>query len=184
MFSQSKAVTSSKVTYIFDILLNQLNISIFALGNPSQGVMGRPMSIEQSMILKGAYTTMKVKLLKYELQVKRMLIFLITTMLDPSYRLEYFSNDEQEYITKTLKHLLQLKLALPISSTCSQSEPLLNTSTTFSKKMVELMKQKWKNQYLMKYLIFRMTLKSNILILMLYSGGVRLGLKNIHDMQC
>ena len=65
-------------------------------------------------------------------------------MLDPSWKLEYFSTDEQEYITKTLKYLLQLKLALPISSTCSQSEPLLNTSTTCSKKMVELMKHKWK----------------------------------------
>ena len=61
MFSQSKAITS-----IFDPLFNQLNTSIVALGNPSQGVMRRPMSIDQSMALKGTYTVMKIKLLKYE----------------------------------------------------------------------------------------------------------------------
>ena len=64
MFSQSKASTLPNVTSIFDPLLNQLNTSIVALGNPSQGVMRRPMSIEQSMALKAAYAVMKTKLLK------------------------------------------------------------------------------------------------------------------------
>ena len=59
MFSQSKAITSPNVTSIFDLLLNRLNTSIIALGNPYQVVMGRPMSIEQSMALKGAYNMMK-----------------------------------------------------------------------------------------------------------------------------
>ena len=66
MFSQSKSITSNNVTCIFDLLLNQLNTSIVVLDNPSQGVMGRPMSIEQSMTLKGAYTAMKTKLVKYK----------------------------------------------------------------------------------------------------------------------
>ena len=65
-------------------------------------------------------------------------------MLDPSLKFEYIPTDEQEYITKTLKHLLQLMLAPPISSACSQSEPLSNTSTTCSKMMIELMKRKRK----------------------------------------
>ena len=59
-------------------------------------------------------------------------------------KFEYITTDEQEYITKTLKHLLKLMPALPISSACSQSEPLSNTSTTCSKMMVELMKRKRK----------------------------------------
>ena len=54
MFSQSKAIISPNVTSIFDLLFNQLNTSIIVLGNPSQGVMGRPMSVVQSMALKGA----------------------------------------------------------------------------------------------------------------------------------
>ena len=66
IFSQSKAITSPNVTSIFDLFLNQLNTSIVALVSPSQGVMGRPMSIEQSMSLKRAYTVMKIKLLKYK----------------------------------------------------------------------------------------------------------------------
>ena len=106
MFSQSKAIALPNVTSIFDLFLNQLNTSIISLGNPSQGVMERRMSIEQSMALKGAYTVMKTKLLKYKPQVKRKPIFPIATMLDPSLKFEYIPTDEQEYITKTLKHLL------------------------------------------------------------------------------
>ena len=103
------------------------------------------MSIEQAEALKGAYTVMKTKLLKYEPQVKRKPIFPIAIVLDPSLRFEYISTDDQEYITKTLKHLLQLMPASPISSAFSQSEPLSNTSATCSKMMVELMKHKRKN---------------------------------------
>ena len=106
MFLQSKAITSPNVTSIFDLLLNQLNTSIIALDNPSQGVMGRPMRREQAEALKGAYIVMKTKLLKYEPQVKRKPIFPIAIVLDPSLRFEYIPTDDQEYITKTLKHLL------------------------------------------------------------------------------
>ena len=88
IFSQSKAITLPNVTSIFDLLLNQLNTSIVALGNPSQGVMGRPMSIEQSMALKVAYIVMKTKLITYEPQVKRKPIFPIATMLDLSLKFE------------------------------------------------------------------------------------------------
>ena len=116
------------------------------------------MSIEQSMTLKGASNMMKIKLLKYEPQVKRKPIFPIATMLDPSLKFEYIPTDEQEYITKTSKHLFQLMPGPLISSACSQSEPLSNTFTTCLKIMVELMKRKRKkhinilleNQYVMK----------------------------------
>ena len=64
------------------------------------------MSIEKSMALKRAYNMMKTKLLKYEPQVKRKSIFPIATMLDLSLKFQYISTDEQEYISKTLKHLL------------------------------------------------------------------------------
>ena len=66
-------------------------------------------------------------------------------MLYPFLKFEYIPTDEQEHITKTLKHLLKLMPAPPISSACSQSESLSNTSTTCSKMMVKLMKCKMKN---------------------------------------
>ena len=78
------------------------------LENPSKDVVGRSMSIEQSMALKGAYNVMKANLLKYESQVKRKPIFPINTMLDLSLKLEYIPMDEQEYIMQHLKNLLQL----------------------------------------------------------------------------
>ena len=56
---------------------------------------------------------MKLKLLKYESQVKRKPIFLIATMLDRSLKLEYIPMDEQEYIMQHLKNFLQLMLAPP-----------------------------------------------------------------------
>ena len=58
--------------------------------------MGRSMSIEQSMALKGAYTVIKTKLLKYEPQVKIKSIFPIAIMLDPSLKFEYILTNEQE----------------------------------------------------------------------------------------
>ena len=103
MLSQSKAITSPNVTSIFGLLLNQLNTSIVALGNPSQGLMRRTISIEQSMALKGAYTVMKKKLLKYEPQVKRKPIFPIATMLDPSLKFEYIPTDE--YMSHTCRNI-------------------------------------------------------------------------------
>ena len=65
-------------------------------------------------------------------------------MLDPSLKLKYISTDEQEYITKTLKRLLQLMPTPPISSTYSHSEQLSNTYITCSKVILELMKHKRK----------------------------------------
>ena len=111
------------------------------------------MSIEQSMVLKGAYNVMKEKLLKYESHVKRKPIFLITKMLDPSLKLEYIPIDEQEYNMQHLKNLLQLMPAPPTSSTCTQGETLLNHSTAYSKIMVELIKHKRKRN--MKILLER-----------------------------
>ena len=100
IFCKSKSITSLNVTSIFDILLNQLNTLIVVLENPCQDVVRRLMRIEQSMALKGAYHVMKAELLKYESQVKRKPIFPITTMLDPSVKLEYISMDKKEYIMK------------------------------------------------------------------------------------
>ena len=61
------------------------------------------MSIEKSMALKGAYIMMKTKLIKYEPQVKRKLIFLIATMLDPSLKFEYIPTDRARVYHKDLK---------------------------------------------------------------------------------
>ena len=129
IFCKSKSIASPNVTSIFELLLNQLNTLIAVLENPSEDVVGRSISIEQSMALKGAYNVMKSKLLKYESQVKRKPIFPIATMLDLSLKLEYIPMDEQEYIMQHLKNLLQLMPAAPTSSTCTQGETLLSNST-------------------------------------------------------
>ena len=63
---KSKSIPSLNVTSIFDLLLNQLNSSIVVLENSFQDLVGKPMSIEKSVGLKGAYIVMKAKLLKYD----------------------------------------------------------------------------------------------------------------------
>ena len=142
IFFKSKSITSPNVTSAFDLLLNHLTTSIVVLENTCQDVVGKPMSIEQLMVLKGAYIVMKAKLLKYESHVKRKPIFPIATMLDMSLKLEYMPMDEQEYIMKHLKHFLQLVHVAPTSSTCTQGDTLLSNSRTCSKMMVELIKCK------------------------------------------
>ena len=137
IFFRSKSLTSPNVTSIFDLLLNQLNTLMAVLVNPCQDIVGRSMSIEQSMALKGAYNMMKAKLLKYESQVKRKPIIPIVTMHDLSLKHKYIPMDDQEYIMQHLKNLLQLMHAPPTSSTCTQGETLLSNSTSCSKMMVE-----------------------------------------------
>ena len=113
-------------------------------------------------------------------------------MLDLSLKFEYIPTDEKEYITKTLKHLLKLMPAPPISSDCSQSEPLSNTSTMFSKMMVELMKRKMKkniNILLEKPIsdeIFDYLHDSQVECSYLdaLQWWCKIGSEKIHDLQC
>ena len=51
-----------------------------------------------------------------------------------------------------------------------------------SKKNIHILVQKLISHEIIEFLINFITFKSNVLILMLYSGGVRLGLKNMHDL--
>ena len=90
-----------------------------------------------------------------------------------------------------LKNLLQLMSAPPTSSTYTQGETLLSNSTACLQMMVELIKRKTKSN--MNILLERPISdeifdylhdsQGGVLILMLYNGGVKLGPKNIHDLQ-
>ena len=55
-----------------------------------------------------AYTSMKEKLLKYEMQVRRKPVFPIATMLDPRFKLEHIPHGEHKFIMKTLLNMLEL----------------------------------------------------------------------------
>ena len=79
IFFKSKSITSPNVTSTFDILSNQLNTLIAVFEDPCQDVVGRSMSTEQSMALKGAYNVMKAKLLKYLSKNKTNLPYLNNT---------------------------------------------------------------------------------------------------------
>ena len=132
------------------------------------------MSIEQAEALKGAYTVMKTKLLKYELHVKRKPIFPIVTVLDPSLRFEYIPTDDQQYITKTLKHLLQLMPAM-----CSKM--MVELMKRKRKKNINILLEKPVSDEIFDYLHDSQVECSHLDAL---QWCVRLGLKNMHDLQC
>ena len=65
------------------------------------------MSNDQTKALRHAYTSMKEKLLKYEMQVRRKPMFPMATMLDPRFKLEHIPHGEQKFVVKNLLNLLE-----------------------------------------------------------------------------
>ena len=66
------------------------------------------MSNDQAKALRHAYMSMKEKLLKYEMQVRRKPMFPIATVLDPRFKLEHIPHGEQNFVMETLLNLLEL----------------------------------------------------------------------------
>ena len=66
------------------------------------------MSNDQEKVLRRAYTSMKEKLLKYEMQVRRKPMFPIATVLDPRLKLEHIPRGEQQFDMKTLLNMLEI----------------------------------------------------------------------------
>ena len=56
------------------------------------------MSNDQAKALRRAYTSMKEKLLKYEMQVMTRPMFPIPTMLDPRFKLGHIPHGEHKFV--------------------------------------------------------------------------------------
>ena len=65
------------------------------------------MSNDQEKALRHAYTLMKEKLLKYEMQVRRKPMFPIAIVLDPRFKLEHIPHGEQKFFMETLLNMLE-----------------------------------------------------------------------------
>ena len=65
------------------------------------------MSNEQPKALRCAYTMIKEKLLKYDMQVRREPMFPIVTVLDPIFKLGHISHSEHNFVMKTLLNMLE-----------------------------------------------------------------------------
>ena len=74
------------------------------------------MSNDQAKTLRRAFTSMKEKLLKYEMQVRRKPMFPIATMVDPRFKLEHILHGEQKFVMETLLDMLESVCILEASS--------------------------------------------------------------------
>ena len=69
------------------------------------------MSNDQEKALRHAYMSMKEKLLKYEMQVRRKPMFPIATVLDPRFKLEHIPHGEHKFFMETLLNMLESMVA-------------------------------------------------------------------------
>ena len=65
------------------------------------------MSNDQAKAVRRAYTSMKEKLLKYEMQMRRNPMFPIATVLDPRFKLEHIPHGEHKFVMETLLNMLK-----------------------------------------------------------------------------
>ena len=107
VFSKSKSITSPNVSGLYGLLAERLDSLIFELHHPLQDFTGTKISNDQAKALRHVYTSMKEKLLKYEMQVRRKPMFPIATELDPRFKLKHIPHREQKFVVKTLLNLLK-----------------------------------------------------------------------------
>ena len=107
VFSKSKSITSPNVSGLYGLLVERLDSLIFELYHPLQDFTGTKISNDKAKALRHAYTSMKEKLLKYEMQVRRKPMFPIATVLDPRFKLEHIPHGEQKFVVETLLNLLE-----------------------------------------------------------------------------
>ena len=66
------------------------------------------MSNDQQKALRCAYTVMKEKFLKYNMQVRKKLVFLIATMLDHRFKRGHIPYGEHNFFKEILLNILEL----------------------------------------------------------------------------
>ena len=98
VFSKSKSITSPNVSGLYGLLVERLDSLIFELDHHLQDFTGPKMSNDQQKALRCAYTVMKEKLLKYNMQVRRKPMFPIATVLDPRFKLGHIPYGEHNFV--------------------------------------------------------------------------------------
>ena len=99
------------------------------------------MSNEQAKALRHAYTSMKEKLLKYEMQVRRKPMFPISTVLDPRLKLEHIPHGEKKFVVETLLNLLESVRIIKGSSSMPIDDLLASRTHKRSKVMMQFMER-------------------------------------------
>ena len=97
------------------------------------------MSNDQSKTLRHAYTMMKEKLMKYDIQVRRKPMFPIAIVLDPIFKLGHIPHDEHKFVMKTLLNILESVRPMQASTFTLIDDILASFSHERSKVMLQFM---------------------------------------------
>ena len=97
------------------------------------------MSNDQQKALRCAYTVMKEKLLKYNMQVRRKHVFPIATVLDPRFKLGHIPYGEHTFFREILLNMLELVRIIEASSSTPIDDLLASSSHKHSKVMMQFM---------------------------------------------
>ena len=88
-----------------------------------------------------AYMSMKEKLLKYDMQVRRNPIFPIATVLDHRFKLEHIPHGEHNFFMKTLLNMLESVRSVEAFSCMSIDDLLASTTHKHSKLLMQIMQR-------------------------------------------
>ena len=96
---------------------------------------------DQAKALRRAYTLMKEKLLKYEIQVRRKPMFPIAIGLDPRFKLKHIPHDERKFIMETLLNMLESVRIIEASSSMLIDDLLASMTHKRSKVKMQFMER-------------------------------------------
>ena len=104
------------------------------------------MSNNQAKTLRHAYTMMKEKLMKYDIQVRRKPMFSIATVLDPRFKLGYIPHSKHNFFMETLLNMLESVHPIQALTSTPIDDVLALSSHKRSKVMMQYVEQQ-SNRY-------------------------------------
>ena len=139
VFSKSKSITSPNVSGLYRLLVERMDSLIFELDHHFRDFTKPKMCNDQAKALKCAYIVMKETLLKYNMPVRRKLVFPITTMLDPRFKLGHIPYGEHNFVMEILLNMLELVRIIEGLSSTLMDDLLASSSHKRSKVMIHFM---------------------------------------------
>ena len=141
VFSKSKSITSPNVSGLYGLLVERLGSLSFLLNDPLRDFTWTKMSNDQAKVLRCAYTSMKEKLLKYEIQMRRKPMFPIAIVLDPRFKLKHILPGEHKFFMETLLNMLESVRIVEALSSMPIDDLLASTTRKHSKLMMQFMER-------------------------------------------
>ena len=97
------------------------------------------MNNDQAKRLRQAYTVMKERLMRYDIQVRRKPMFSIAIVLDPRFKFGHIPHGEHNFFMETLINMLESMRPIQASTSTPIDDVLASSSHKRSKVMMQFM---------------------------------------------